>query len=42
LIQYSRACASYHDVRDWGLHLKRTLMNQGFLVVKLKLSLQMF
>ena len=35
LIQYSRACGSYQDVLDRGL-----LLNQGFLLVKLKSSLQ--
>ena len=32
LIQYSRACGSYHDFLDRGLQLTRKLMNQWFLV----------
>ena len=39
LIRYSRACDSYHDVLDRGLLLTRKLLNQGFLLVKLKSSL---
>ena len=36
LIQYSRACGSYHDFLDrWLLPIMK-LVNQGFLVVKLK------
>ena len=39
LIQYAtRACGSYHDFLDRGLLLTRTLLNQGFLLVKLKSS----
>ena len=40
LIWYSRACGSYHDLLDRGLLLTRKLLNQGFLVVKLKSSLR--
>jgi hypothetical protein len=32
LIQYSRACGSYHDFHDRGLLLTRKLLNQGFLL----------
>jgi len=35
LIRFSRACRSY-DSFDWRLLLTRKLLNQGFLVVKLK------
>jgi hypothetical protein len=42
LIRYSRACGSYHDFRDRGLLLIRKLLNQGFLLVKLKSSLRKF
>jgi len=44
LIQYSRACVSYHDYLDRGLLLTRKLriLNQGFLVVKLKSAIRMF
>ena len=38
--QYSRTCASYQDSLDGGLQLTRKLLNQGFLVVKLKSSHQ--
>ena len=41
LIRYSRACGSYQDFHDRGLLLTRKLLNQGFLLVKLKLSLRM-
>ena len=37
LIRYSRACGSYQDFLDRGL-----LLNQGFLLVKLKSSLRKF
>ena len=40
LIQYSRACGSYHDFLDRGLLLTRKLLNQGFLVVKLEFWLK--
>jgi hypothetical protein len=33
---YSRACGSYQDFNDRGLLLIRKLLNQGFLLVKLK------
>jgi hypothetical protein len=36
LIRYSRACGSYQDFIDRGLLLTRKLLNQGFLLVKLK------
>ena len=40
MIQYSRACGSYQDFNDRGLLLTRRLLNQGFLLVKLKSSLR--
>jgi hypothetical protein len=42
LIRYSRACGSYQDFLDRGLLLTRKLLHQGFLLVKLKSSLQKF
>ena len=42
LILYSRACGSYQDVLDRGLLLAMNLLNQGFLLVKLKSSLRKF
>ena len=36
LIQYSRACGSYCDFLDIGLLITMKLLNQGFLVVKLR------
>jgi hypothetical protein len=39
MIRYSRAFGSYQDVLDRGLLLTRELLNQGFLLVKLKSSL---
>jgi hypothetical protein len=39
MIRYSRACGSYQDFLDRGLLLTRKLLNQGFLLVKLKSSL---
>jgi hypothetical protein len=42
LIRYSRGCGSYQDVLDKRLLLKRKLLNQGFLLVKVKLSLRKF
>jgi hypothetical protein len=42
LIRYSRACGSYQDFLDRGLLLTRKLLKQGFLLVKLKSSLQKF
>jgi hypothetical protein len=42
LIRYSRACGSYQDFLDRGLPLTRKLMNQWFLLVKLKSSLRKF
>jgi hypothetical protein len=38
-LRYSRACGSYQDFLDRGLLLTRKLLNQGFLLVKLKSSL---
>ena len=40
LTRYSRACRSYQDSLDRGLKLTRKLLNQGFLLVKLKSSLR--
>ena len=42
MIRYSRACGSYQDFLDRGLLLTRKLLNQGFLLVKLKSSLPKF
>ena len=42
IIWYSRACGSYQDFLDRGLLLTRKLLNQGFLLVKLKSSLWKF
>ena len=42
MIRYSRACGSYQDFLDRGLLLTRKLLNQGFLLVKLKSSLRKF
>ena len=42
LIRYSRACGSYQDFLNRGLLLTRKLLNQGFLLVKLKSSLRKF
>jgi hypothetical protein len=42
LIRYSRACGSYQYFVDRRLLLKRKLLNQGFLLVKLKLLLRTF
>jgi hypothetical protein len=39
-IRYSRACDSYQDFLDRGLLQRRKLLNQGFLLVKLKSSLR--
>jgi hypothetical protein len=36
LIRYSRACGSHQDLLDRGMLLTMKLLNQGFLVVKLK------
>ena len=41
LIRYSRACGSYQDFLDRGLLLTMKLLNQGFLLVKLKSSFLM-
>ena len=42
LITYSRACGSYQYFLDRGLLLTRKLLNQWFLLVKLKSSLRKF
>ena len=42
MIRHSRACDSYQDFLDGGLLLTRKLLNQGFLIVKLKSSLRQF
>ena len=42
MIRYSRACDSHQDFFDRGLLLTRKLLNQGFLLVKLKSSLRKF
>ena len=42
LIRYSRSCVSYKDFLDRRLLLARKLLNQGFLLVKLKSSLLKF
>jgi hypothetical protein len=41
-IQYSRACGSNQNFLDKGLLLTRKLLNQVFLLAKLKSSLQKF
>jgi hypothetical protein len=38
--RYSRACGSYQNIIDRGLLLRRKLLNQGYLLVKLKSSLR--
>ena len=40
MIRYSRACSSYQDFLDRGLLLTGKLLNQEFLLVKLKSSLR--
>jgi len=42
LIRYSRACGSYQYFRNRRLPLTRKLLNQRFLLVKLKSSLRKF
>jgi hypothetical protein len=42
LIRYPRACGSYQDFLDRELLLTMKLLNQGFLLVKLKSSLRKF
>jgi hypothetical protein len=42
LIRYSRACGSYQDYLDRGLLLTMKLLNQGFLLGKLKSSVRKF
>jgi hypothetical protein len=39
---YDTACGSYQDFLDRGLLLARNLLNQGFLLVKMKSSLRKF
>ena len=41
-IRFSRACGSCQDFLDRGFLLTRKLLNQGFLLVKLKSSLRTF
>jgi hypothetical protein len=40
LMRYSRACVSYPDFLDGRVLLTRKLLNQGFILVKLKSSLR--
>jgi hypothetical protein len=42
LIRYSKTCGSYKDFLDRGLLPPRKLLNQGFILVKLKSSLRKF
>ena len=42
LIRYTRACGSYQDFMHRELLLTRNLLNQGFLLVKLKSSFRKF
>ena len=42
LIRYSRACGLYQKFLDRGLLLTRKLLNQGFLLTKLKSSFRKF
>ena len=42
LIRCSSACGSYHNALDRRLLLRRKLLNQGLLLVKLKSSLRKF
>jgi hypothetical protein len=42
LIQYSRTCGSYQKFLDRGLLLTRKLLNQGFLLTKMRSSLWKF
>jgi hypothetical protein len=39
IIRYSKACSFYQDVFDRGLLLRMNLLNQGFVLVRLKSSL---
>jgi hypothetical protein len=41
-MRYSRACGSYQDLLDSGLLLTKKLLNQEFLLVRLKSSLRKF
>jgi hypothetical protein len=40
VMRYSRACGSYQEFLDRGMLLTMKLLNQGFLLVKLKSSLR--
>jgi hypothetical protein len=42
LIRYSRACGSHQDFLDSGLLLTMKLLNQGFLLFKLRSSVRKF
>ena len=42
LIRYSKACGSYQDIFGIGMLLTRNLLNQGFLLIKLKSSFRKF
>jgi hypothetical protein len=42
LIRYSRACGSHQDFLDRGLLLTMKLLNQGFLLFKLRSSVRKF
>ena len=42
LMRSSKACGSYHEFLNRGLLLIKNLLNQGFLLVKLKSSLRKF
>ena len=42
MIRYSRACGFYQNFLDIGLLLTRKILNQGFILVKLKSSLRKF
>jgi len=42
LSRYSRTCGSYQDFLDRGLLLKMNLLNQRFILAKLKSSLRKF
>ena len=42
LMRYSITCGSYQDFIDKGLLLTRKLLNQGFILVKLMVSLRKF
>jgi len=40
LIQYSRACGSYHDFLHRGLLLSKNVLNQGLLLINMTSSLR--